>query len=347
MRLRRRAATQWLLFWSLLLGFVFYESAALIFVPGLAEFFGIRHGFGLLTQMTGLAWNVSTVLLVLSWRHGEVPRRRAWQLGVLFLVGELLFAVTFVWMYPGPAGANYIVHVAGRPVGTVYLLTYAVSMLATKAMVVAICLPQLRHVAATTTRIGIVAVIVGSALIGTFGLARLLSGIQPLIGVDAQRWEAVALLLHVLGAVVYVVGIVFVEIASGVVVLVSEARHLLRLRPLCAAVVREFPQLDEPPRPAPGDLLSAQRLGTQVVRRVVLLSDAAVLLGRGAAAEPGKIGAPTDFDDDVHAAYRAELRRMLTAARSYRRTRRQGPPAAVLRDCLAPDRPRAEALPEP
>ncbi|MFI5779057.1 hypothetical protein [Nocardia sp. NPDC051570] len=346
-RLRRGGRAQWLLFWSLVLGFAFYESAALIFVPALAEPFGVRHAFGLVTQMTGLAWNVSTVLLVLGWRYGTVPARRARQLGALFGVGELVLVVTFVWMYPGPAGANYIVNVAGRPVGTVYLLTYAVSMLATKAMVVAICLPQLRHVAARTTRLGIAAVILGSILIGGFGFARLLSGIEPLLGVDAQRWEAAALILHVFGAIIYVAGIVFVEIASGAVLLVSEARNLLRLRPLCVAVVEQFPQLGAPPSPAPRDLLSARGIGTQVVRQVVLLSDAALLLGRGPGDEAGSIGAATDFDEDAHAAYRAELRRMLTAARAYGRTRRAGPRLEMLRRCLAPDLPRAVALPEP
>ncbi|MGY2062971.1 hypothetical protein ACW9HQ_49475, partial [Nocardia gipuzkoensis] len=189
--------------------------------------------------------------------------------------------------------ANYIVNVAGQAVGTVYLLTYAVSMLLTKAMVVAICLPQLRHLTARTTRLGIAAVIVGSILIAGFGALRLLSGIQPLVGVDSERWEAVALLLHVLGAVVYVAGIVFVEIASGAALLVSGLWCLLRLRPLCAAVVERFPQLGAPPRAAPGELLSAERIGTHVVRRVVLLSDAALLLGRGPGNDDGSIGAAT------------------------------------------------------
>ncbi|RDI62866.1 hypothetical protein [Nocardia pseudobrasiliensis] len=347
-RLRRGGdGAQWLLFWSLVLGFVFYQSAALIFVPALAEPFGIRHAFGLLTQMAGLAWNVSTVLLVLSWRYGAVPGTRARQLGALFVAGEVIFVVTFAWMYPGPEGANYIVNVAGQAVGTVYLLTYAVSMLFTKAMVVAICLPQLRHVAARTTRVGIAAVIVGSILIGGFGLARLLSGIQPLIGVDSERWESVALLLHVLGAVVYVAGIVFVEIASGAVLLASGMWSLLRLRPLCAAVVEQFPHLGAPPRPGAGELLSAERIGAHVVRRVVLLSDAALLLGRGPGGDDGSIGAATDFDDDAHAAYRAELRRMLTAARAYGRTRRGDSRSEALRRCLTPNPPRAAALPEP
>lgn len=324
---------------------MFYESAALIFVPALATPFGIHHGFGLLTQMFGLAWNVSTVLLVLSWRHGLVPARRAWQLTALFVLGEIVFVVTFALMYPGPAGSNYIVNVAGRPLGTAYLATYAVSMLVTKIMVVAICLPQRRHLSDPAARIGLWLVIAGSVLVGGFGTIRLLSGIQPLLGVHPERWEAVALTLHVVGASIYVLGIAFVEFASTTIALVSELMRYRRLRPLCAAARQQFPQLGAGPALTLREAISADRVGAQVVRQVVLLSDAATLAARSrertvprAEVGPAAVAA---FTEDVGAAFQRELHAMLTAARRFDRLRGHLDPVEACYRCLVDVRPLA------
>jgi hypothetical protein len=335
LRQRRRPGTSIILSTSLILGFLFYQATALIFISQAANLVTIDHAFALITHLLGVLWSFSTILLALSWLNPENVRKNLWWLLIASTLACLILISTFVQMYPGPPGYNYIVNIADKPLGKLYSSTYAISILAAKILVIVITVPQIRRVQNPMVRIGLILVSCGSLLIALFALMRLTFGVLPQSYLSPANLELLPLTAHVTGAIMYVMGIALVQLVVTAWMLITGIGNYWRLRPLCRAGVAEFPSLGAVPTLQIRDYWSVERTNTQVLAVVVLLLDVHVLLSR-ASHQP----LPQPRTDstlpmgDLRAAYRDDLKRMLAVASRYRNLRRAQCPSDALRRSL-------------
>lgn len=338
LRQRRKPGTSIILSSSLILGFLFYQATALIFISRAAELVAIDHVFALITHLLGVLWSFSTILLALSWLNPEYVRKNLWWLLASSMTACAILISTFVLLYPGPPGYNYIVNIADQPLGKIYSSTYAISILAAKILVIVITVPQIRRVQNPMVRIGLVLVAGGSFLIALFASMRLTFGVLQSY-LSPANLELLPLTAHVTGAIMYVMGIALVQLMVTAWMLLTGIGNYWRLRPLCRAGVAEFPALGMVPTLQLRDYWSVERTNTQLLAVVVLLLDVSVLLARASnQPSPHPQTEATLPTGDLRVAYRDDLKRMLGVASRYRTLRRAQCPSDALRRSLVDGR---------
>ncbi|EFV15049.2 hypothetical protein HMPREF9336_00105 [Segniliparus rugosus ATCC BAA-974] len=315
---RRHASSQWAKA-SLLLGFLFYLTISLFYVAEANGLTAAEHIASLAVHIMGVLWNVATILMVLHWRDGALTRRQTGVSVGLAVFGCAILVVCFALVYPDPGDAATMLDLSGSQLGRIYSSTYALSMLLAKVFVVCVILPHIRRMRSSAARLGLTLVALGSSLIGCFAAMRLVFGLPPLSDMNTVSLELPPFLAHIAGGVLYVAGIAYIAPILAIQVLLVGVGRYRRLAPLCAAGVRVFPAVGARPSLRLPDLLSRDRVNSQVLASIVLLLDVEVLLSRAAKTKPAllpsdPVAAPAL---DFRAAYRDELERLLAAARRF------------------------------
>lgn len=298
---RRRGGVRLLLpLATIAVGMLFYQFTASIFMPQLKSTFGIQHLVALLTHVSGVLWNCLTLLLVVYWLWGRVPRRTVLAVAAFGALAIGTLVTCFVVLYPGPSEANFIVAVEPTVPGRIYIVAYAGSMLATKVAVLAVCVPQIGRIDSRGARSGLILVCMGSAMIAFFAICRLGSPYWhawlPAGSPVGGAVETVAFYAHVIGALVYATGFGFVEVGlfgDRITRHYADVRDYLRLRPLVAAVSETETAVSGGfASPRWTEYLSPAAMSAYLTAAVVAIFDAAAQLGRG----PGD--ASIDLHDD-------------------------------------------------
>lgn len=274
---------------TLLVGVMFYQSTALIFVAGADQVAGIHRPTALLTHALGVVWNCLTVLLAVYWRVGRVPTTVVARVVAFGAVSVGALTVCFILLYPGPTDPNYIVGIEPTVVGKVYVAVYAASMLAAKSIVLWVCLPQIRQMSRRPAQVGLALVCLGSAMIAAFAVCRMTAPYWRAVLPDsADVVETVALVAHVVGAIVYAAGFGFMEARSllrSVLAHADDVRRYLRLRPLLVAIDRyetegRFGVVSGYGQPRWPEFASRAAISGYVSAAVVVVFDAAGLRAR-------------------------------------------------------------------
>lgn len=293
---RRRSGVRLLLpLMTIAVGMLFYQFTAAIFMPELKCTFGIQHLMALLTHVFGVLWNCLTLLLVVYWLWGRVPRRTVLVVAAFGALAVGTLVTCFAVLYPGPPDDNYIVAVEPTVPGRIYIVAYAGSMLATKLAVLAVCVPQIGRITSRGARSGLVLVCIGSAMIAFFAICRLGSpywhALLPAGSAIGGAVETVAFYAHVIGALIYATGFGFVEVGlfgDRISRHCADVRGYRRLRPLVAAVSEmETAVSGGFVSPRWTEYLSPAAMSAYLTAAVVAIFDAAAPLGR----TPGDISA--------------------------------------------------------
>ncbi|MFI9503719.1 hypothetical protein [Nocardia sp. NPDC052566] len=265
---------------TLLIGLPFYEMVAIVYASSTKHLVGLGHLAALGTHLLALAWNYTTVLVVVSWRTaGPLSSRQYTLLAAPFVAGAVTLVGLFTHLYSNPYGANYILYIRGSPAGDLYIVVFATCMLASKVLIIAICVSQLRHLRRHTSRFAVYMVVAGSIGIAVYAIGRLT--LASWFGLaDPARWNSLPACANAVGAVLYASGVALPRELALLGTYLANIRNCAALAPLAKVCARTFPQISTKTIPRIPRLYTPQRAALQLLECVVFLSDCATMARR-------------------------------------------------------------------